>query len=356
MDFLHQSNIIHRDLKPQNILVVSLEPGSATVAKITDFGTVRDFVTVRSTKRMTLRSKAECCAPDAADAGPRDSMTRGVGTTAYMAPEILNASKYDKPADVYSFSMVIYFLCTNLEPFSDVPAMSSWQFIRRVAEGARPTIPKTVPPECSQLLDIMIHCWNQDPSQRPSLSSPVFLNGFSLILFLTAVVLVCSIQGAQRPVPEHAPSSRDTNRAADTAARPQHTNTPDRAHLGRCCGSEPPCPRPPHRQQAVLVDVAAPVCPCEACGTLIEQQQQGGGRCRRRWAPEQAEPPRARTPRCAAPVPHRGGDGGVLADVPARQKPARRQPRPRRAGHAAVTAPSRPVLYTLRTLDSIAFA
>lgn len=169
MDFLHQSNIIHRDLKPQNILVVSLEPGSATVAKITDFGTVRDFVTVRSTKRMTLRRATDAGAPDAPDPGPRDSMTRGVGTTAYMAPEILNASKYNKPADVYSFSMVIYFLCTNLEPFSDTLAMSSWQFIKRIADGARPTIPKTVPAECSQLLDIMIHCWNQNPSLRPSL-------------------------------------------------------------------------------------------------------------------------------------------------------------------------------------------
>ena len=212
MDFLHQSNIIHRDLKPQNILVVSLEPGSATVAKITDFGTVRDFVTVRSTKRMTLRSKADCAAAAAA-AGPRDSMTRGVGTTAYMAPEILNASKYDKPADVYSFSMVIYFLCTNLEPFSDVPAMSSWQFIRRVAEGARPTIPKTVPPECAQLLDIMVRCWNQDPSLRPSLFSILVLSVLSLFSSLSPSRCVCL---------QHSRTSTTCSRACPFPHKQQH--------------------------------------------------------------------------------------------------------------------------------------
>ena len=170
MDFLHQSNIIHRDLKPQNILVASLEPGSAVVAKISDFGTVRDFVSVRGSKRLTMRRQV-----DVSNASLHDSMTRGVGTTAYMSPEILKAAKYDKPSDVYSFSMIIYYLCTGLEPYSELKDVPAWQFTKRVAEGARPSIPA----DCESkgygaLIEIMRRCWNQNPSLRPSLYHSVY--------------------------------------------------------------------------------------------------------------------------------------------------------------------------------------
>ena len=166
MDFLHQSNIMHRDLKPQNILVVSLEPGSAAVAKITDFGTVRDLVTVQNTRR-------SICRDPAAAAGGKgealDAMTRGVGTTVYMAPEVLGSSKYEKPADVYSFSMIIYFICAGVEPYSAERDMPVWRFKKLVVEGKRPTVPPTVPSEYAALLSIMKRCWDQDPARRPCL-------------------------------------------------------------------------------------------------------------------------------------------------------------------------------------------
>lgn len=77
MQFLHAQKppIIHRDLKPANILVelVSTPPR----AKITDFG-----VSVLL---------------EGADVRGRS------GTTAYMAPEVIEGKRYDVSADVYSF-------------------------------------------------------------------------------------------------------------------------------------------------------------------------------------------------------------------------------------------------------------
>ena len=144
MDFLHQSGIIHRDLKPDNLLMVSLEPRAAVACKISDFGTTRD---VNSFAR-DIRS------------------TNGVGTPLFMAPEILASQPYDKPVDVYSFSLIVYTAFAEELPFEkDRVAATPWGFADAVRAGTRPAVPRACPPEVARL---MVRCWDTDPAKRPT--------------------------------------------------------------------------------------------------------------------------------------------------------------------------------------------
>ena len=144
MDFLHQSGIIHRDLKPDNLLMCSLEPRSAIACKLSDFGTTRDI---------------NCFARDIRS-------TNGVGTPLFMAPEILASQPYDKPVDVYSFSLIIYTAFAEELPFEkDRVAATPWGFADAVRAGTRPAVPRTCPPEVARL---MCCCWDSNPARRPT--------------------------------------------------------------------------------------------------------------------------------------------------------------------------------------------
>ncbi|EGZ20099.1 hypothetical protein PHYSODRAFT_543580 [Phytophthora sojae] len=87
--YLHslEPAVLHRDLKSRNILLTeSLD------AKITDFGTSR------------TRSN--------------ETMTAGVGSWMWMAPEVMVGGRYDEKADVFSFGVVLSELDTHELPYS----------------------------------------------------------------------------------------------------------------------------------------------------------------------------------------------------------------------------------------------
>lgn len=85
MKYIHSKKVIHRDLKPTNILLSS----DGTV-KICDFGI---------SKLMTIEEQ---------------TMTRGLGSQKFMAPEILNEEdNYDEKVDVYSFGVVVFFVLSS---------------------------------------------------------------------------------------------------------------------------------------------------------------------------------------------------------------------------------------------------
>lgn len=45
-----------------------------------------------------------------------DSLTRRIGTFAYMSPEMINEEEYDNKTDVYSFGVVLYFMFVGSLP------------------------------------------------------------------------------------------------------------------------------------------------------------------------------------------------------------------------------------------------
>ncbi|CAJ1966660.1 unnamed protein product [Cylindrotheca closterium] len=141
MLYLHTSRppIIHRDLKPANLLI-----DFSGVLKVADFGlaTVRpDPVTQKDDTFM---------------------MTGETGSYRFMAPEVFRHEQYTETVDVYSFSMIFYYLLDGKPPW---PTLNGLVAVRKAAnDGDRPPIPRGWDQRLQSLLQ---ECWSENPSARP---------------------------------------------------------------------------------------------------------------------------------------------------------------------------------------------
>jgi len=143
MQYLHGQGIIHRDLKPGNVLVASLDPNADILCKISDFGESRKGL--EQTRTMT--------------------MTRGVGSPFYMAPEMIEGNtKYTRAVDVYSFSIMCVELWNESLPYSELQFDTPFAFAMYVMDGYRPQIREDCPPDLAELI---FECWDQERTKRP---------------------------------------------------------------------------------------------------------------------------------------------------------------------------------------------
>ncbi len=92
--YCHSQKVIHRDLKPENIMITKRESNGCLQVKIIDFGTAKIF------------EKGQ-------------SQNNYVGSSYYMAPEVLNR-KYNEKCDIWACGVIMYILLSGKPPFDGI--------------------------------------------------------------------------------------------------------------------------------------------------------------------------------------------------------------------------------------------
>ena len=132
MSYLHSHGMMHRDLKLGNIMM-----NGVFNSKIIDFGLVR--------------------ISDLSMSG--NSMTKGIGTLAYMSPEMVNEEDYDNKTDVYSYGVVLFKLFAERLP-------------KQSMRDRLNNVPMEYPTESGKIskycINLIKRCTMFEPEQRPT--------------------------------------------------------------------------------------------------------------------------------------------------------------------------------------------
>jgi serine/threonine-protein kinase TNNI3K len=139
--------VLHRDLKSRNILLTS-----TLEAKLTDFGVSRE----RSDR----------------------TMTAGVGSCLWMAPEVMMGRRYDEKADVFSLGVVLSELDTHELPYSQAKdsqtgaPMMDMAVLQQVSAGRLSVqLSDRLQPSLRYLVTA---CVGLDPRQRPTAAQALY--------------------------------------------------------------------------------------------------------------------------------------------------------------------------------------
>jgi serine/threonine-protein kinase len=140
----HGIGLIHRDVKPENIILCE-RGGIPDVAKVVDFGLVRDLERAASASRTNLVQ----------------------GTPLYLSPEAITApDRVDGRGDIYALGAVGYFLLSGQHVFSGatlVEVCSHHLHTRPLPPSER--LGRALP---APLEALVLACLEKDPARRPA--------------------------------------------------------------------------------------------------------------------------------------------------------------------------------------------
>jgi serine/threonine-protein kinase len=142
----HEAGVVHRDIKPGNI-VATVRGGLPDVAKVVDFGLVREI-----------------------DTGATVSISgdnRIVGTPLYLAPEaIRDGDSRDPRTDLYALGAVAYFLLTGTHVFEAEKTMDLLQ--KHLLEAPDPPSSRLGAELPADLEALVLSLLEKDVSDRPA--------------------------------------------------------------------------------------------------------------------------------------------------------------------------------------------
>jgi calcium-dependent protein kinase len=141
VNYMHNKNIVHRDLKPENILLINksgkdIRDNNYDI-KLIDFGTAKSFE--RNQK-----------------------LTKFIGTSYYIAPEVL-AESYDEKCDVWSCGVIFYILLCGYPPFNGASNVDIYHAIKFSSPNFSGDEWKAVNKDAIDLIKQML---NKNPMKR----------------------------------------------------------------------------------------------------------------------------------------------------------------------------------------------
>mmetsp|Transcript_19225 Transcript_19225/g.53601 ORF Transcript_19225/g.53601 Transcript_19225/m.53601 type:complete len:976 (+) Transcript_19225:394-3321(+) len=162
MAYMHSCNFLHRDLKSSNVL---LALGWSRGNNGTDVEHIQpkigDFDGARRLKE-----------------GCSKLQSNTYLSVLYQAPETLQCRDIGKPADVFSFGVLLWELITLDEPWADIISEKGDfvinYVVHNVPKGTRLGWPKPRPCEprlhCREKMQALVQsCWNENPAKRPTM-------------------------------------------------------------------------------------------------------------------------------------------------------------------------------------------
>jgi len=151
----HGVGLIHRDVKPANVILVAERGGVPDVAKVVDFGLVKDL-------------------DREADLTRDDSIA---GTPLYLSPEaITSPERVDARSDLYSLGCVGYYLMTARRVFEGRNALEVCG--HHLHSQPVPPVERLGRPVPETLSSLLLTCLEKKPERRPP-SARAFLDALA---------------------------------------------------------------------------------------------------------------------------------------------------------------------------------